>query len=196
MTADDKYSLRNSENLQQTLLPKKQKKNSDFCAVFLKSTSNFEHVGKKMTLITYLFPKLQTAKGVVRKMSKKPISEYRSTGNMLKVPKHKWNLHGTTFIIFSHYFEQIRVGKCLSWWYLKSYHCLLRYRMPITSTVAVLGRIYSNRFKCTYLRNWKVILSFLVYFWNFHETLNILKKKMTLITSVFLKLNAAKDVVK
>ena len=50
LTGDDKYPLRNSENLQQTiqmLLPKKQKPFSEFFAAFLKSTSNSEHVGKK-----------------------------------------------------------------------------------------------------------------------------------------------------
>ena len=50
LTGDDKYPLRNSENLQQTiqmLLPKKQKPFSEFFAAFLKSASNSEHVGKK-----------------------------------------------------------------------------------------------------------------------------------------------------
>ena len=35
-------------------------------ASFLKSTSNFEHFEKEMTLIAYVFLKLQTAKDVVR----------------------------------------------------------------------------------------------------------------------------------
>ena len=32
---------------------------------FLKSASNVEHFQKKMTLIAYIFPKLETAKDVV-----------------------------------------------------------------------------------------------------------------------------------
>ena len=44
LTADEKYSLHNSENLQQTtqiLLPKKQKTFSKFFALLLKYTSKF-----------------------------------------------------------------------------------------------------------------------------------------------------------
>ena len=40
-----------------------------FCQLFgpfFKSTSNFEHFQKKMTLIGYVFPKLQTPKDVAR----------------------------------------------------------------------------------------------------------------------------------
>ena len=37
---------------------------------FLKFASNFVHFIKKMTVITYVFPKLQTVKDVVRQMSK------------------------------------------------------------------------------------------------------------------------------
>ena len=40
-----------------------------FCQLFgafFKSTSNFEHFQKKMTLIGYVFPKLQTPKDMVR----------------------------------------------------------------------------------------------------------------------------------
>ena len=40
-------------------------------AVFLKTKSSFQHVKKKMALIAYAFPKLDTAKDVLRKMSKK-----------------------------------------------------------------------------------------------------------------------------
>ena len=41
----------------------------DFCQLFgsfFKSTSNFEHFQRKMTLIGYVFPKLQTPKDMVR----------------------------------------------------------------------------------------------------------------------------------
>ena len=49
----------------------RKKKNSDFFCAFFKSTLNFEHFQKKMSLIVYVFPKLQTLKNVVRQMSKK-----------------------------------------------------------------------------------------------------------------------------
>ena len=50
MTADDKYSLLNRDNLRQpiwTPLSQKQKTFSQFFLAFSKSTLNFEHVRKK-----------------------------------------------------------------------------------------------------------------------------------------------------
>ena len=50
LTADGKYSLRNSEILQQTTqmqLPKKQMTHSQFFGQFLKSTSVLEHFQEK-----------------------------------------------------------------------------------------------------------------------------------------------------
>ena len=44
---------------------------SQFFAKYLKFKSNFKHFEKKMTLEAYVFPKLQTAKDVVRQNSKK-----------------------------------------------------------------------------------------------------------------------------
>ena len=42
------------------------------------------------------------------------VSGQRSTVKMLQRHKGCWNLHGSTLIIFSHYFDGNRVGKCLS----------------------------------------------------------------------------------
>ena len=68
-TADDKYSSLSRDNSMQPIqmrLSQKQKTFSlFFCAIF-KSTSNFENFQKKLTLITYVSPKLRTPKGVVR----------------------------------------------------------------------------------------------------------------------------------
>ena len=50
MTADDKYSLLNRDNLTQpipTQLPQKQKAFSEFFLPFSKCTLNFEHFQKK-----------------------------------------------------------------------------------------------------------------------------------------------------
>ena len=50
LTADDKYSLLNSDNLTQsiqTLLSQKEKTFSQIFSSFLKSTLNFEHFQKK-----------------------------------------------------------------------------------------------------------------------------------------------------
>ena len=56
--------------------------------------------------------------------------------------------------------------------------------------------ICRNQFKCSYVENKKVLLNFLLYFWNLHQILNILKQKMTLIVYVFPKLQTAKDLVR
>ena len=74
LTADDKYSLLNRDNLTQpipTQLSQKQKAFFQFFAAFSKSTLNFEHLQKKMTFIVEIVPILRTPKNVVRSMSKK-----------------------------------------------------------------------------------------------------------------------------
>ena len=77
MTADDKYSLLNRDNLRQpirTTLSQKHKAFSEFFLVFSKSTLHFEHFQKKddqFRAQKHLFPKLRTPKNVVRYMSKK-----------------------------------------------------------------------------------------------------------------------------
>ena len=48
---------------------RKQKTFSEFFAAFLKSSFNFEHFQKKMTLIAEVFPKLRSPKNRVRSMS-------------------------------------------------------------------------------------------------------------------------------
>ena len=74
LTADDKYSLLNRDNLTQPIRTPLSQKHTAFSQFFLatsKSTLNFEFFKKKMTLIADLFPKLRTPKNVVRYMSKK-----------------------------------------------------------------------------------------------------------------------------
>ena len=68
-TADDKYYLISRDNLMQTiqmLLSQKQKLLFEFFAAFFEFALNFQHIQKKMTLIAYVFPKLPTAKHVLR----------------------------------------------------------------------------------------------------------------------------------
>ena len=60
LSEDDKYCLLYNDNLLQPiqiLLSQKQKTFSQFFCAFLKSTLNFEHFEKKMTLIADVFPK-------------------------------------------------------------------------------------------------------------------------------------------
>ena len=74
LTADDKYSPLNRDNLTQpsrSILSQKQKAFSQFFLAFSKFTLNIQNFQKKITLIADLFPKLCTTKNVVRYMSKK-----------------------------------------------------------------------------------------------------------------------------
>ena len=74
MTADDKYSLLNRDNLTQpipTRLSQKQKAFFQFFLAFSKSQLISNIYKKKMTFIVEIFPILGTPKNVVRSMSKK-----------------------------------------------------------------------------------------------------------------------------
>ena len=66
---DERYCFLYKDNLLQPiqiLLSQKQKTFSQFFSPFLKSTLNFEHFQKKMTLIADVFPKLPSPKKVIR----------------------------------------------------------------------------------------------------------------------------------
>ena len=117
LTADDKYSFLNCDNLTQPIqmqLSQKQKTFSQFFSAFSKSKWNFEHFEKKITLIAYVFRKLKTAKEVVRQMSKKSVSEDPSKSTMLNGPKQCRGLHGSTFAILIDHCEGNWVGKSLA----------------------------------------------------------------------------------
>ena len=51
-------------------LSQKEKTFSQFFSAFFESALNFEHFQKKRTFIAYIFPKLPTAKNLLRQMSK------------------------------------------------------------------------------------------------------------------------------
>ena len=53
-----------------------------------------------MTLITEVYPKLQSPKNKVRSKSKKSCSKGSFESNMVNAPKDWSNLHGSTFAIF------------------------------------------------------------------------------------------------
>ena len=69
LSEDDRYCLLYKDNLLQPIqiiLSQKQKTFSQFFSSFLKSTLNFEHFQKKINLIADVFPKLPSAKKVIR----------------------------------------------------------------------------------------------------------------------------------
>ena len=69
LSEDDRYCLLYKDNLLQPiqiLLSQKQKTFSQFFSAFLQSTLNSEHFQKKINLIADVFPKLPSAKKVIR----------------------------------------------------------------------------------------------------------------------------------
>ena len=108
LAADDKYPVLNRDNLRtsiQILLSQKQTTFPENFAAFLKSTKILNILRKKMILRDFVFLKLRTPKTWLGKCLKSPVSEDPSTSNMVKMPKHCWNLPHSTFIIFVHHCE-------------------------------------------------------------------------------------------
>ena len=69
LSEDHKYCLLYRDNLMQRiqiLLSQKQKTFSEFSSPFSKSTLNFEHFQKQMTLIANGFPKIPSPRNVIR----------------------------------------------------------------------------------------------------------------------------------
>ena len=117
LTADDKYSLLNRDNLMQPiqiLLSQKQKTFPQFFSAFLQSSLNFEHFLKKrwpsglIYFRNYILRKTWPSKCL-----KSPVSENPSRSNMVHGPKHCCNLDHSTFTIFIDHCEGNWVGKSL-----------------------------------------------------------------------------------
>ena len=64
----------------------------------------------------------------------------------------------------------------------------------MTRIPAAKCRISCNNFKHYYLKNGRLFLDFLLHFWNVHEIYNILKKRMSVLASLFPKLLFPKEV--
>ena len=130
------------------------------------------------------------------KCLKSHVSENASTSNMVNGPKHFSNLNGNTLTIFIDHCEGNSIGKSLSEWYSKYWHCLLTHWLPMTSILFLIDTIYGNLFRCNYIANKNIFWIFLRVFENLDPFLNIFKKKMTLIADVLLNFWASKNVVR
>ena len=108
-------------------------------AKFLKSWLHFEHFGKKMTLIDFVFPKLRTPKSWLDKYLKRPASEDASTSNMVNRPERCWNLYQGTSIRFIYQCEGILFVKSPSCWHARSWNCLLTH-FAVDGKYPVLNR--------------------------------------------------------
>ena len=117
LTANDKYPVRDCENLSSPIqmnLSLNPKTFSNSFVHILESKSNFKHFEKKkMIIIATLFRKLETVKDLVRPLLKNTVSENPMTFKMLKGTKLLQNLHEDTFITFFHHSERTSFGKCI-----------------------------------------------------------------------------------
>ena len=127
---------------------------------------------------------------------KTPISEEAFTNNIWKCPKNCLNIHGRMFMKCFYPFGRSWFRKCLPYYYLKSYWCFLTDWLPRPSILLKIGRICHSQCKWNYLINKKPFPKFLFYFWNLHQILNILKKKMMVIANAFPKLQTVKNFVR
>ena len=71
---------------------------------------------KKMIVIANVFARLQTVKTWVDHSLKSVVSEHPWAVNTLKGPKHLWNLHESTFIIFFDHSDEKLLGNYLPYW--------------------------------------------------------------------------------
>ena len=71
----------------------------------------------------------------------------------------------------------------------------LRFR-TISTILFRIERICGPRFKCSYLKNETLSTILLFHFWNLHQILNIFKKKMILIATLFPKLQTVKELLR
>ena len=141
LAADDRYPVLNKDNLTiptQIQLSRKQQTFHNFWLHFWFLAAIWNILKKKMTLLDFVFPKLRTPKTWLDKTLKSPVSEEALTSNMVTVSKHCWNLHHSTFIIFIDHCQGNWVGKSLSYWHAKFWHCLLTHWLSMKSILLLI----------------------------------------------------------
>ena len=171
LTADDKYSLLNSDNFtqpNQILVSQKQKTFSESFFAFLKSTLNFVDFQKKIPSQTMCFRNYGLRKKWFDKCLKTPVSDQTSTSNMVKGPKHICNLDDSTFTILIDHWEANWVWKSLFQCYAKFGDCLLTHSLSLTSILFLIETISRNQLRYSYLRKKRFFLNFSLHFWNLH----------------------------
>ena len=136
LAVDEKYLVFQRDNLTRPIqmqLSQQQKNILNFFSAFLKYIWNFERFEKQVTLVAFVFPKLQNLKTWLEKYLKSAVSEDPSTTNMGNVPNHCWNLHHSTFIIFIGHWQGNCFGNSLFYSHEKSWDCLLTHWLPMKS---------------------------------------------------------------
>ena len=103
MLAVDKCFLRNRDDIMQPIHMQLSQKLKTFCSFILhfQNLDEIFHIfRKKMTLIAYSFPRLRSAKGVVRYMCKSCTSDYPSKRKLVNGSQLSLNLSDSTCSIF------------------------------------------------------------------------------------------------
>ena len=144
LAANQKYPVLNRDNLTipiQMQFSQKQKTFSELFAAFLEAIWNFERFEKEMASVAFVFPNLRTLKMWLDKWLKNPVPDDPSTSNMVNVPKHCWNLHHITFIIFIDHCLGNWFGKSFCYWNAKSWDCLLTRWLLMKSILLLIKTI-------------------------------------------------------
>ena len=122
-------------------LSEKRKSFSQFLASFLKTRLSFEHFEIKDHPHSFCISEMRTLKTWLDKCRKRLVSEDPSRSNMVNVPKHCWNVHYSTLMIFIVHCLGNWVGKSLSYWHAKSRDWLLTHWLPMKSILFLIGTI-------------------------------------------------------
>ena len=166
---------------------------SPFFFPFLECSSYIKHFKKKVIVIANVFPKLQTVKFWLDRSLNSVVSEDPSTFNMLKSPKHLWNLHESTFIIFFSHSEDKRIPKISP---LLKFEILRLFLKTLAADDTYAVWVYADLQFPIQMQLSEKRETFLFHLWHLHQYLNILKKKMMVIANVFLRLPTVKDLVR
>ena len=151
---------------------------------------------KKKIVIGNVFPKLATVQGLVTPLtiqrSLKTSFDSQHVKRFQTLVKSSWKHF---YHIFSSLWGEI-IWKISPWYKFEIIGSLLTHGMPITSILLRIVRNCRSRFKSSYLKNKKHFLGFLLHLWNFHQILNIFKKKKIVIGNVFPKLATVQGLVR
>ena len=161
-------------------------------AVFVKFALNFQYFIRKMTLIAYVFRKLQTVKEVVRQISKE--HRFRTTfkckhakGSQTIVKsasQHFYQSSSSPWVKVPRKIFVIVIGKTLVV-FVNTWTSNDKYSVPNSDNLSLSIQLLLFKKR-------KSFVNFLFRFWNLHQNLNILKKKMIVIAIVFPKLQTGK----
>ena len=111
-----------------------------------------------MTLIDFVFPKLQTPKTWSDKCRKSPVLEDPSTSYMTNAPKHCLNQHHSTFSIFIDHCQVNKVGKSLFYWQFKSWASYQMYHFVNRDNLMIPIQIQLSQKKKSFSQFLTVIL--------------------------------------